>query len=159
MVILATDSGLEKTGYALFKKEENNFSLINSGLIVTKKTLSLENRLMTIYEQFENIIKNYQPALLIIEKIFFNVNQKTIINIAQTQGVLLVLAAQNNIKVEFLTPLVIKQAITGYGRADKLQVRKMVKLLLRKEDFSQEDDVIDAIACGLAYCQLKKYDR
>lgn len=156
MIILATDSGLEKTGYALFKKEGNNFNLITSGLILTKKTISLQDRLMTIYNEFEKIIKNYHPQLLIIEKIFFNVNQKTIISIAQTQGVLLVLAAQHNIKVEFLTPLMIKQALTGYGRADKLQVRKMVRLLLGTENFPQQDDVVDAIACGIAYCQLKK---
>ncbi len=159
MIILATDSGLERTGYALFKKKDNDFTLINHGIILTKRSFSLEKRLMTIYEKFESIIKNYKPNLMVIEKIFFNINQKTIISIAQAQGALLVLAAKYNIDVEFLTPLVIKQTVTGYGRADKLQVRKMVKLLLPEANLPKSDDVIDAIACGIAYCSIKKYDR
>lgn len=158
MIILATDSGLERTGYALFNKKDNDFTLTDYGIILTKRDFSLEKRLMTIYDQLESIIKNYRPNLMVIEKIFFNINQKTVISVAQAQGVLLILAAKYNINVEFLTPLMIKQTVTGYGRADKLQVRKMVKLLLNKENLPKSDDVIDAIACGLAYCNIKKYD-
>jgi len=156
MIILATDSGLEKTGYSLFEKTENDFHLIDFGCILTKKDVSLEERLLTIFAQLEKIIKKYQPKLMVIEKIFFNINQKTVISVAQTQGALLVLAAKHKIKVEFLTPLAIKQAITGYGRADKLQVRKMIELLLGKKDLPPSDDLIDAIACGLAYCCVNK---
>jgi crossover junction endodeoxyribonuclease RuvC len=159
MIILATDSGLEKTGYALFTGKERDFSLIDCGLIVTKRQHLLEKRLMAIYNQLEMIIKKHSPNLILLEKLFFNTNQKTQVTIAQTQGVLLFLAARYNIKVEFLTPLMIKQTVTGYGRADKLQVRKMVKLLLHKEKLPKSDDVIDAIACGIAYCNIKNYDR
>jgi len=157
MIILATDSGLEKTGYALFNKKRGDFSLIDCGLILTKRQCSLEKRLMTIYNQFKMIIKSHSPNLIILERLFFNTNQKTQVAIAQTQGVILFLAAKYNIKVQFLTPLQIKQAVTGYGRADKLQVGKMVKLLLDKEKLPKSDDVVDAIACGLAFCCIKKF--
>lgn len=156
MVILATDSGLERTGYALFTTKKKNFSLADYGLILTNQRQSLEKRLLKIYQQLEKIIKNHRPDLMVLERVFFSGNQKTQVAIAQSQGVLLVLAAKYNIRVEFLTPLMIKQAVTGYGRADKLQVRKMVKLLLKKELLPKSDDVIDAIACGIAYCSLNK---
>jgi len=158
MIVLATDSGLEKTGYALFGKKGGDFPLIDYGLILTKQQHSLEKRLMTIYDGFKMIIKTHRPNLIVLEKLFFNTNQKTLVSIAQTQGVLLLLAAKYNIKVQFLTPLQIKQTVTGHGRADKLQVRKMVKLLLKREKLPKSDDVIDAIACGLAFCSTKNFD-
>lgn len=158
MIILAIDSGLEKTGYALCTKKKDNFTLINYGIILTKRQHSLEKRLLKIYNQLEMLIKTHHPNLIVLEKLFFNTNQKTLVTIAQAQGVVLILSAKYNINIEFLTPLVIKQTITGYGRADKLQIRKMVKLLLNKEKLPKSDDVIDAIACGMAYCSINKYD-
>lgn len=157
MQILATDSGLERTGYAFFESDERVHKLGDFGCITTNKTDSLAKRLLKIYQEFEAIIRKHRPELIIIERLFFNTNQKTLITISQSQGVLLLLAGQYNTEVEFLTPLQIKQILTGYGRSDKKNVQKMVKLLLSLEEMPKPDDVVDAIACGLAYCTNTKF--
>ena len=156
MIILSIDSGLEKTGFSIFKKNYNNFSLNYSGLIKTSKGKKKENRIKIIYDRLNDVIKKYKPKKIIIEQIFFFKNQKTAISVAQTQGAVMLLASQNMIAIEFLTPLQIKQVITGYGLADKIAVRKMIELTLKINKKIKEDDEIDAIACGLAYCYLNK---
>lgn len=156
MFILAVDSGLEKTGFSIFKKNYNNFSLNYSGLIKTSKDKKIENRIQVIYNRLNDVIKKYKPKKIIIEQIFFFKNQKTVISVAQTQGAIMLLASQNMIPIEFLTPLQIKLVITGYGLADKQSVRKMIELTLKISKKIKEDDEIDAIACGLAYCYLNK---
>lgn len=155
MYFLATDSGLEKTGFCLFKIIKNSFNIVDFGLIKTEKKLSIEKRLIKIYQELEKLINVYKPKILILEQLFFNSNKKTLISIAQAQGVLITLAGQKNLKVKFLTPLEIKQTVTGYGRADKEQVRKMVKLILPTIKLPKSDDIIDAVACGLSFFYLK----
>lgn len=156
MIILATDSGIERTGYAFFHKEFNTHALTHYGCIMTKKSWTLEKRLKKIYDDMTSLFEKHHPDRLIIEQLFFNTNQKTIVSIAQSQGVLLLLAAEYNITVEFLTPLQIKYILTGYGRSDKKNVQKMVQLLLPLDPMPEPDDVVDAIACGLAYCHIQK---
>lgn len=145
MIILSIDSGIEKTGYAIFK----NKKYVTSALIKTSKNKSTEIRLEEIYFQLKTIFNKYKPEILVVEQLFFFKNQKTFIRVAQSQGVALLLAAQNKIKVEFLTPLQIKQTVTGYGQADKKSVQKMLKLELQID--IKQDDEADAVACGLAY--------
>lgn len=154
MIILATDSGIERTGYAFFHKEEHTYALKQYGCVTTKKSWKLEDRLKKIYEDFKLLFEAYHPDRLIIEQLFFNTNQKTIVSIAQSQGVLLLLSAQYHMHIEFLTPIQIKSILTGYGRSDKKNVQKMVQLLLPLDNTPKLDDVFDAIACGLAYCQV-----
>ncbi|OGK42842.1 crossover junction endodeoxyribonuclease RuvC [Candidatus Roizmanbacteria bacterium RIFCSPLOWO2_01_FULL_35_13] len=156
MIILAIDSGLEKTGFAVFKKDKSSPVYIASGLIITDKKKKTERRVWEIYNRLNDVIKEYRPTLIVIEQLFFFKNQKTVISVAQTQGAILLLASQNNIPVEFLTPLQIKQTVTGYGLSDKESVRKMIGLTLKIDKKIKEDDEIDAIACGLAYCYLNK---
>lgn len=155
---MAIDSGLEKTGYAVFEKDKNykeGFKYINSGLILTSKKDQKENRLKRIYRQLLRVISFYKPGLLVLEELFFFKNLKTAISIAQSQGVILLLASQKKIPIEFLTPLQIKQIITGFGRADKKAVQKMISLTLNLPPIKQ-DDQADAVACGLAYCYINK---
>lgn len=145
MRILSIDSGIEKTGIALFE----NRNLVFSALIKTKKTSSPESRLKDIYNNLKKIIEKYNPDKIIIEKLFFFKNHKTAISVSQAQGVILLLASQKNIKIHFITPLQIKQALTGFGRADKKSIQKILKL-----EFGisiNQDDIADAVACGLAY--------
>lgn len=151
MIILSIDSGIEKTGYAIFR----NKKYVTSALIKTSKNKSTEIRLEEIYSQLKAIFNKYKPELLVVEQLFFFRNQKTFIRVAQAQGVALLLAAQNKIKVEFLTPLQIKQTVTGYGKADKKSIQKMLKLELQIDIV--QDDEADAIACGLAYNCLNRY--
>ncbi|MFA4924281.1 MAG: crossover junction endodeoxyribonuclease RuvC [Ignavibacteriaceae bacterium] len=145
MTILSIDSGIELTGYAIFK----NKNYVTSALIKTSKDKSTEIRLEEIYSKLKEVFDKYKPEVIVLEQLFFFKNQKTFIRVAQAQGVVLLLAAQNKIKVEFLTPLQIKQIITGYGQADKKSVQKMIKLTTEID--IKQDDEADAVACGLAY--------
>lgn len=154
MIILAIDSGVEKTGFSIFNKKSKTFKYIVSGLIKTNKQIKYEKRVGEIYKRLNDVVKKYKPNKIILEQLFFFRNQKTAIQIGQTQGVIILLAAQNNISLEFLTPLQIKQTVTGYGLSDKKSVRKMVELTVKLNKKIKEDDEIDAIACGLAYCYL-----
>jgi len=149
MIILSIDSGIEKTGYAVFKDKR----YLKSGLITTGKTLATEKRLEKIYNELKKIVRQYSADKIILEQLFFFKNQKTAIKVSQTQGIVLLLASQNNINVSYLTPLQIKQIITGYGRADKKAVQKMIKLEY-KIDIKQDDEA-DAVACGLAFNLLR----
>lgn len=157
MIILATDSGLERTGYAFFDKNGTSYTLGEFGCVKTDKKKTLHDRLLLIYEQFQQLINQFAPRCLVIERLFLHTNQKTMVHVAQTQGVLLLLAAQYNIAVEFLTPLQIKKILTGYGRSDKKNVEKMVSLLLKIDTLPTLDDTVDAIACGLAYCTINTH--
>ncbi|MBI5127159.1 crossover junction endodeoxyribonuclease RuvC [Candidatus Roizmanbacteria bacterium] len=148
MTILSIDSGIEKTGYAIFK----NSKYVASALIKTAKTNSTEVRLEQIYKELKKIFVKYKPEVVVLEQLLFFKNQKTFIRVAQAQGVSLLLAAQNKIKVEFLTPLQIKQSITGYGQADKKSVQKMIKLTTGIS--IKQDDEADAVACGMTYILL-----
>lgn len=155
MTILSIDSGLERTGFAIFdraSKHANGFKYIDSGLVHTPKTWSKENRLKSIHDQMERIIEKHKPKVMILEQLFFFKNVKTAISVAQAQGVVLLLAAKYSVPTHYLTPLQIKQIITGYGQADKKSVQKMLKLTLGLNGELKQDDVADAIACGAAFC-------
>lgn len=145
MTILSIDSGIERTGYAIF----NDKKYVTSALVKTSKSLPTEVRLDEIYSNLENVFKKYKPDIMVLEQLLFFKNQKTFIRVAQAQGVAMLLAAQNKIKVEFLTPLQIKQIVTGYGQADKKSIQKMIRLTTEIE--ITQDDEADAVACGLAY--------
>lgn len=156
MKILAIDSGYEKTGFAVFDFKEKKEIFLISGLIKTSKNELPEKRLGQIYEELKKIIELNSPDLIILEQIFFFKNQKTIVKVAQAQGAVMLLASQNKIPVVFLTPLQIKQTVTGYGRSDKKSIHKMLKMLMKDLPDTRQDDQLDAIACGLAYCYLNR---
>ena len=145
MTILSIDSGIERTGYAIFKDKK----YVTSALIKTSKNLKTEIRLREIYLKLVEIMKQFKPDVMVLEQLLFFKNQKTFIRVAQAQGIVMLIAAQNKIKVEFLTPLQIKQIVTGYGQADKKSVQKMIKLTTDID--IKQDDEADAVACGLAY--------
>lgn len=159
MVILALDSGIEKTGWAVFEKKINGattFKYITSGLITTNRAKSLEQRLLQLHKELFQLFKSHKPQRIIIEQLFFFKNQKTAIKVAQAQGAVMLIAAEHKIPCEFLTPLQIKSIVTGYGRSDKKSVQKMLKLILNLDKELKQDDQADAIACGLAYCYLNQ---
>ncbi len=150
MIILSIDSGIERTGYAVF--DGKNY--LESALIKTSKELPTEKRLEKIYFSLKKIVEKYNPGLVVMEQLFFFRNQKTAVMVSQAQGVALLLAAQNQMKTKFLTPLQIKQTITGYGQADKKAVQKMIKIETGLD--IKQDDEADAVACGLAYSIINK---
>ncbi len=151
MNILAIDSGVEKTGYAIFSKNQ----YVSSGLIKTSKDKTFAKRIEQIYQEVKALIKSHKIRTIVAEQLFFFRNQKTAIKVSQAQGTIILLAAQFDIPIIFLTPLQIKQIITGYGKADKKAVQKMISLTLNIPAIKQDDEA-DAVACGLAYCYLNQ---
>ncbi len=150
---LSIDPGYEKLGYCVFdidKNYPNKFRLIASGLIKTKRE-EIKNRLAFIYARLKEIIKKYPVKKIVAEEIFYFKNQKTIVKVSMIHGLLGLLAGENHLDFCYLSPLEIKEAITGYGRADKQGVRKMLLQQIDLELEGKEDDEIDAIACGLTY--------
>lgn len=156
MRILACDSGVERTGYAVLDTDKKHNLLTVYDCIFTHKSKDLSQRLSELSIKLDEILTTYAPDIIVIEKLFFTNNQTTGIMVAQAQGVLLMLAGKHTIKVAFLTPTQIKHTVTGYGRADKKGIQKMLRLLLGLETDPQPDDVTDAIACGYAYCTINK---
>ena len=127
MRILGIDPGFAITGYSIIDYQGNKFKLIDSGAVTTKAGESFPLRLTIIYDDLSMIIDEYKPDAISVEELFFNNNVKTAINVAQARGVVLVVGCQKQIPTYEYTPLQIKQAVAGYGRADKIQVQKMVK--------------------------------
>ncbi len=160
MVLISFDSGIERTGYAVFTLENAAYSLHNYGCLFTLARDPLEVRINSLHQQVEELITHHSPTAFVMERLFFSVNKKTAITVAQAQGAVLQLAGKHKLEVAFLTPNEIKQSMTGYGNADKKSVQKMVMLTLGLDVAPQPDDTADAIACGLTYCTMKAlYDR
>ena len=152
MIILSIDPGVERIGFAVFNKSDKATTLLESGTIETSKKDSQSERILALSTFLEKIIKKSKPDVLVMERLFFFKNEKTVIAVAQAQGAILLLAAESKIPVYYLTPPQIKLAITGYGNADKKGVQKMIELQIKLPKKKRLDDEIDAIACGYTYC-------
>lgn len=157
MRILGIDPGFAITGYSIVDYIGNKFNLETSGAILTEAKTSFPLRLERINKELDNIIKQYNPDAMAIEELFFNNNAKTAINVAQARGVILVTARQNNLNIYEYTPLQVKQAVTGYGRADKIQVQRMVKMILNTEKLPKLDDITDSMAMAICHAHSCKF--
>ena len=157
MRILGIDPGFAITGYSIIDYIGNKFKLITSGAITTKAGVSFPLRLEKIYTDLNEIVKEYKPDSMSIEDLFFNNNAKTAINVAQARGVILVTARINGLATYEYTPLQVKQAVTGYGRADKIQVQRMVKMILNEEKLPKLDDVTDSMAMAICHAHSSKF--
>lgn len=156
MKIVAIDPGIGRMGYAIMKKVNGTVLPLEYGCVETAATDALEKRILHIHSSLTHIINLYKPTVMVLEKVFFNTNQKTAIVVGQAQGVMILSAVQNNLSIEWLTPLQIKQTLTGYGSADKQQVQKMVMMLLQLKEVPKRDDTVDALACGLTFLSMNK---
>src|SRR5258708_5396271 len=130
MKILGIDPGIARTGWGVIEMQNAEIKVKNYGCIETPADEAMENRLQTIYRELFGIIETNQPEELSIEDLFFNTNAKTALIVGQARGVVLLTAAQKNLPVSVYTPLQVKMALTGYGRADKNQIGQMVKTIL-----------------------------
>ena len=157
MRILGIDPGFAITGFSIIDYEGNKFKLITSGAILTEAHTSFPLRLEQIYNQLNQIIIDYKPDAMAIEELFFNNNAKTAINVAQARGVILVTAKLNKVPIYEYTPLQVKQAVVGYGRADKMQVQRMVKMILHEENLPKLDDTTDSIAMAICHAHSSKF--
>lgn len=153
MKILGIDPGTATTGYAIIDTD-NNLTCLEYGVITTIPEQKDEERLLIIHSELNDIIKKHKPDITAVEKVFYFKNAKTIIPVSQARGVILFTLTKNKVPVYEFTPLQVKTATTGYGRATKKQVQEMVKTLLNLEKIPKPDDAADAIAIAIccSYC-------
>lgn len=156
MKILGIDPGMAIVGYGLIEIEEDKIELLTSGSIQTDKNLPDSKRLLEIFEDLSTIIQKYQPDCASVEELFFFKNQKTVIPVAEARGVILTVLEKFQIPTFGYTPMVVKQVLTGYGRAEKKEVEQMVKIALEREDLPRLDDTVDAIAIAICHSRSIK---
>lgn len=149
MLILGIDPGMAIVGYSLLEAEDSSLELISSGSIQTHSDSPTSQRLLEIFEDICTIIEKFKPDAASIEKLFYFKNQKTIIPVAEARGVILMALEKYKIPIHEFTPLEVKQNLTGFGRADKKEVEKMVKITLNRDNLPKLDDTIDSIAMAI----------
>lgn len=150
MIIIGIDPGTAKLGYGVVSKIRNRLRCLGYGLIKTNPSLTPAERLKKLYNELNKLIKKYRPNILAVENIYFFKNLKTAMPVSQAKGVILLTAAKKKIPVYEFTPLEMKMAVVGYGRAEKQQVQKMIKILLNLKEIPKPDDAADAL--GIAIC-------
>jgi len=165
MIILGIDPGSVITGYAIIKKERGQepcLKVIDFGCIITDKFFTTGEKLKKIHKEITGLIEKYKPDIMSVENLFFFKNLKTVMPVSQTKGVILLAAAEKKLQVYEFTPLQMKMAITGYGRAEKKQIKEMIKKTIDVDSFDmlknnrKKDDAFDAL--GMAICgALKTY--
>jgi len=148
-LILGIDPGLASTGYGIISVKGNSLKLVTLGVISQAAGISLANRLFEIHRQMSDIIHEYSPEACSIEELFFAKNVKSAIPVAHARGVLMLAASGSGLPVFEFTPLQIKQAVVGVGRADKNQVQTMVKFLLGLKEIPKPDHASDALAAAI----------
>lgn len=149
MIILGLDPGTATTGYGVIQFEGNKLTHIEHGCIQTPAKMPLPERLNQIAQELKQIIAAHRPTMVGVEDLFFYNNVTTAIAVAQARGVMLQIAAENKLAVFNYTPLQVKQAVTGYGQADKKQVQKMITLILGLPDLPTPDDAADGLAIAI----------
>lgn len=157
MRILGIDPGIAIVGYGVIDVIGNKNIVVTYGAITTPADMAFPNRLEKIYRDLDEIIKKYEPDDVAFEELFFNKNVKTAITVGQARGVEVLAAKINNKEIYEYTPLQIKQAITGYGRATKAQIQEMVKFMLGLKEVPKPDDVADALAVALTHGASLKF--
>lgn len=149
LIILGIDPGYADLGYGIISSQAGKLQYITCDNITSDAKKDLADRLLDIDQQIDRIIRRYKPGLIAIEKIFFFKNQKTVIDVAQSRGVILLRAAKGRIPIIEFTPPQIKQSLTSHGQATKQQVAHMVKILLKLQTLTKKDDAIDGLAIAI----------
>jgi crossover junction endodeoxyribonuclease RuvC len=156
VLILGVDPGTAITGFGLVSYEGNHLKKVTCGAIRTGPEKSLASRLHHIFLEILKIIDQYKPDAVAIEELFFNKNVRTALAVGQARGVILLAAATAGYEVAEYTPLQVKLAVTGYGRAEKMQIQEMVRILLCLTEIPKPDDVADALAIAICHAHSCK---
>ena len=162
MIIIGIDPGTATTGYGIIKvknvqlKTRDNFKCLDYGTIKTSPTLPAAERLKIINNKLSKLISKHQPKVLAVENVFFFKNLKTAMPVSQAKGVILLTAAKKSVPVYEFSPLQVKMAVTGSGKAEKKHVGKKIKSLFGLKDIPRPDDAADALAIALAYIFVKR---
>ena len=152
MRVLGIDPGYAIVGWGVLDYAGNRFAPVAYGAICTDKDTPFEQRLVEIYDGMADILDRYKPQVLSIEKLYYQHNQTTVIGVAEARGVILLAAAQAGVAVCEYTPMQVKQAVTGYGKAVKKQIQEMTRILLHLPAVPKPDDTADALALAIAHC-------
>ncbi|OLN32295.1 crossover junction endodeoxyribonuclease RuvC [Desulfosporosinus metallidurans] len=151
MIILGIDPGTAIMGYGLIEQKGNHLKALTYACWRTPAHMPLAERLLILHEQIDPFLREYHPDHMAIEELFFNRNTTTALAVGHARGVAMLASAQNRIPVYEYTPLQVKQAVVGYGRADKNQVQQMVKGLLGLDQIPKPDDTADALAIAICH--------
>ncbi len=156
MLVLGIDPGTATTGYGLVRETgQGDLEVVDFGVILTPAGMAPEQRLLLLHEQLMEILLLHQPESGAVEKLFFQRNVTNAIAVGQARGVALLAMATRGVGVSEYTPMEVKQAVTGYGGADKLQIQMMVQAILNLKDLPRPDDAADALA--IAICHIQSY--
>ncbi|MGI6434934.1 MAG: crossover junction endodeoxyribonuclease RuvC [Syntrophomonadaceae bacterium] len=156
MRVLGLDPGTARTGYGAVEYLHGKLRLLNYGVITTTPDLDMPKRLLLINQELSALIDAIQPDAVAVEQIYYHKNAKTVITVAQSRGVALLTGAQAGRLIAEYTPLQVKQAVVGYGNADKKQVQYMVQKLLSLKEIPQPDDAADALAAAICHVHFHR---
>ena len=151
MVILGIDPGYAIVGWGVIEYEHSRFRVLGYGAITTNADTPFPQRLQAIYNDMCYVFEKYKPSVMSMEKLFYNSNQKTVIDVAQARGVITLCAQMHNKDIFEYTPLQVKQSVTGYGRAEKKQVMEMTRSILGLVSVPKPDDTADALALAICH--------
>lgn len=151
MIILGIDPGVAIVGYGVIEYKNGRMRPIDFGKVTSPAGMDLPKRLKMVYDGITQLIEMHHPDVVAVEELFFNTNVTTAIAVGHARGVILLAAANSNTKIYEYTPLQIKQAVVGYGRADKNQVQQMVKMFLKLSEVPKPDDTADALAVAICH--------
>lgn len=156
MRILGIDPGTATTGFGVIDKQDNKVKIVDVGIISTPANLEMAKRLDMIFKEITNLIQQSKPDEVAIELLYFAKNVTTAFSVGQARGVLVLAAAQAGLSVYDYTPLQIKMAVTGYGKANKSQIQLMIKNILTLKTIPKPDDAADALAVALTHAYARK---
>lgn len=159
MIFLGVDPGTAITGYGFIREDAGALQAVAFGTITTPSGQALPDRLVTLYTELTRLIALHRPASAAVEQLFFSRNVRTALAVGQARGVALLALAQAGIPISEYTPLEVKQAVTGYGRADKQQVQEMVRLLMGLPEIPKPDDAADALAVAICHLHSSRISR
>lgn len=158
MVVFGIDPGYAIVGWGAISFQANTYRALGYGSVETQAHTDFNERLEYIYDELYSILKRCRPDALAIERLYFQTNQKTAIKVAQARGVILLVAQKLKIPIFEYTPLQVKTAVTGYGKAKKPQVMEMTRRLLNLEEVPKPDDTADALAIAICHAQAAGSD-
>ena len=153
MIVLGIDPGYARMGWGVVESVGSRMRLINYGCVETKAGVPMQTRLRTLQLNVRDLVQIYRPDDIAFEKLFFGRNVTTALMVGAARGAAIIAAVEYTENLYEYTPMQIKQAVTGDGKADKKQIQQMVRLLLKMESIPQPDDAADAIACAITHCQ------
>ena len=152
MIVLGIDPGYAIVGCGVVEYKSNHFRVLEYGAITTEAHTPFNERIEKIFDGALALIQKYKPEAMAIEKLFFNTNQKTAIDVAQARGALVLAAQKCKVPIFEYSPLQVKQSVVGYGRAEKKQVQEMTRVMLNLEKIPKPDDAADALAMAICHC-------